>query len=956
MAQPPKKDNLFWNQLSASWSDLAERERARNQDPLNPNIVKQNNLPDNQSVRYKNNDAGKDFSWLWKSFDYNVAESNITLHEDIFKEADGPISFRVFKSDEGNLSVFDVPEDQIHNFSANIFSRQGSVANCRVNWSGDISVYVNGGLIDSSYENGFPNRDVALPLSSGYNTVSLFIRTKQQDQYFSINNKLGDFADDWLVPVYDNPLPPKNLEVQKTKPLNNSDSNVVVLNWDEPSDISAFGYKVERRGPFNTGLIPPVIIQAEVSGVYTSGAVPIVNSGIKLPVLYSISAVDSNGESLPSNKKLDYGEIVSGVALLTGYEVNTAGAALATGFTNYIVTQNTIAGEKLPAIQSIYVNNTENSVQLGWETDVSLNTTGYTVYRLSEGSQEGGTLSGYRLVGLDPDTKTYLDTGVAGTYTDTLSGLPPDQAQELVSIPTQPSFINNSYYLTWSGVTASDGGEVSYKVYRTFYSGFYESKSLVATTFETSYIDSGITVSGVDLLKGVPVRYKPIGSATRGVNRWEDTGLKNKGEYEYRVRSVNYTSNESAPSNEISVTAGDFDAPVTPSGMLISITSGFVTLTWQNGIEDDLAGTRVFQSGETDPGYTLIRETIETGITTFVGYGVQPHFALKNFNYTNNESDFTTGILTPEKSTIPVGGADFDALSGLFVPKVGDYDVWDNKTFYNQTFFHEGISLSGNGNISNTTGDDSINISPASGLTMGGGSADVVLNGGSTNLNINGGTQDLNITGGGGHVQILTGGDDLYIGAPGRQAQISGTLVHIRGIGGGTETVIIDNNGSSADVLFKASGSGKAIISGEAPNGIHLLGGSGVPGEGDINTQGDIIPLSASLDNLGSKTNPYATGFFEDIVAPLQTRIETSQYTIQYGDDVVLISGAGTTTVLLPSSPDEGAHYWIKNLSSTDAEVSGVTPLTLIDDAVVQHVPQYTTLHVVYRDPKWYLL
>ncbi len=630
---------------------------------INPTISRDTNTYLNQQANVDPSTASKDYSWSWRYFGYQDTISNLTLNNDVLKNSPSRIYFKEIYSDNGNLTVFDVLPNTLSVYSALIYKKYGSSTKFTLNWSGSLNIFVNSTSIITNDNAPFESQEVPFYLGSGWNSIDIFLYAKTPGQYFSINNTIGDFADDWGTPIFDAPDTPKNVSVTIDQNLNGKrDPHTNILRWDQTDPNTTFAYNLYRRGPYNSGLQPPVIDISSSSGYFVSGASGVRNpyllSGYPSPATYVVSARTSNGESLPSRHiKLTQDPYFSGT-VFSGTIQSLVGAGLATGFYEYALLTNSVAGSLISQAQPIFpVLGAGSGISFTWVTQPNILSYSlirsynsglwFNVNNINGYAFSGTPINAIEVANIGPTTSTYFDTGFAGTVKQFYFAKKENLNNIIFTNDT--AYINNSYKLSWAPSVTLETGLITYSVYRTFYSGNFEKNSLVTTTTGTTFIDSGYP----DPTLGKPTNFENLTQVDWGNTKYKDVGVIPSQYYDYRVASINYSLNEGFPSSFVSIRGGDEIPPNTPSGITITSFNGFVTLGWQNGIEPDLAGTNIYKSELSSGPYSIIGNTDGTTFSTFVGYSGSPYFKLSNFDTSENESSLSSafqgsGVLVAE--------------------------------------------------------------------------------------------------------------------------------------------------------------------------------------------------------------------------------------------------------------------------------------------------------------------
>ncbi len=612
---------------------------------LNPEMQKELSTTINKNPALPDNPATKDYNWTWKYFDFNPEINYPRLTSDIFNYSKGTKS-QVLVSENGNLSVQNVPPKTLNLFRANVFVRQSISTNLNFNWAESLLLNVNDSYIVSNIENSqFNSAFTPIFLNSGWSTIDIFIYSSSGNQNFTINNMLGSVIDVWGPPSINAINYPSGFGViVDTDAFGKKVPNTNVLTWEQSDSSYTLGYKAYRRGPYNSGSNPPVIINNLSSGYYISGFDGIRDSYGRYPdVYYTVTAENLNGETLGSTEiKLSKGVLVSGVSFFSGLaHTHVDGTLFQTLYTYDIFSRTSTSKYIEPLPQGrILVANTGNAVLLSWMSGTNL--AGYDIYRYSGLLTENNTYnSGLRIATLNNTTMSFLDSGIVGSM---VTGIIPIFNNNR-SIEGEPSiyYTNNSYDLRWSGIPTVSG-TTFYNIYRTFYSGIYGKNSYVTTTTGLRFIDSGIYESGlIAPTFGYPPQFQDIATINYGTSVFKDVGLVTNRAYNYYLTSFDYNYIESYPTPSITIMAGDPFAPNTPSGITVISLNGFATIGWQNGVEPDLEGTIIYGSDDNVNFSEFGRVIAPTdSFIDFIGYSGSTWFKLANFDTSNNVSPLST--------------------------------------------------------------------------------------------------------------------------------------------------------------------------------------------------------------------------------------------------------------------------------------------------------------------------
>lgn len=627
--------------------------------PINPYNQRATYIRSNLTPEIPDDPKIKNYSWELRKFDYDNSLEHPLLDRDVFKAAyPAEIDSSIIQTDNGNLTIFNVEPKKVYVFYANLFLNKSKTTRLNLFWADSLALILNDETIISNTAGlGYDNKFRDIYLTSGLNSIELFLYSYSGNINFTINNELGNIADGWFTPGFLYPITPTDIIIENDYNSNNKkDPNLNIIKWNQgsPTDLYrstiTLGHNVYRRGPYNSGL---VVSNPEVSGYYETGIFGL-RKTIGVKTYYSVSAENSNGESIstPSVEAIDPNTVL--VPSVSGYYFNTGVAVsdiLSGASFEYTLLART--KEKYWESNPFFVENIlDNTVNITY-------TTGYgydyiDVFRWSGGyDSTSGLYTPNNLDGTFQAYKIATITGIGnGLFVD--SGLPEVGYQSgipfyrrisaIFDIPIDT--IDNTYRITWTGLLTGSLNGGYYNVYKTNYSGVYTQKSLIGRTTDTSFIDSG------SIGPGKPIDYINVGSVDYS-KTFNDTVLTNR-TYDYKISSYNYSYVESPLSTGVTITAGDPLAPNTPSGVTITSFNGFVNIGWQNGVEPDLEGTIVYKSDD-DVLYNEIGRTTSNTFSTFIGYsGGYPYFKLANYDTSDNISPLTSayqgsGVFVAEK-------------------------------------------------------------------------------------------------------------------------------------------------------------------------------------------------------------------------------------------------------------------------------------------------------------------
>lgn len=160
---------------------------------------------------------------------------------------------------------------------------------------------------------------------------------------------------------------------------------------------------------------------------------------------------------------------------------------------------------------------------------------------------------------------------------------------------------------------------------------------------------------------------------------FSDTGLSESTTYYYVVSAVN-SAGESADSSQVSATTVGVP-PAAPAGLAASPADGLVALTWDAGIEDDLAGYNVYRSTVPAGGYVLQNGSLLTSpefADNAVVNGMTYYYAVTAVDTRANESGYSVRVsaVPNDGSTVQLSAVDFESWFGNWL-NVTDDDTHD---------------------------------------------------------------------------------------------------------------------------------------------------------------------------------------------------------------------------------------------------------------------------------------
>ncbi len=632
--------------------------------PLNPFNRSEINTTTNQGITNPNSPQIGNYNWSRDYFSFFPEKQFIRITDNILKYSSQPIKSQILQTTDGNLTYINVPKNQLNRFSANIYRIDGASTKLNIGWSESILVNLNNIYVTSNQEdNEYTSQYTEISLTSGWNRLDIYIYSSTDGENFTINSSLGEVSDQWGVPTISSPVPPSGLLVQNDySSAGTKDPNSNIITWDSANRSVVSEYKLYRRGPYNSGLVSPLLDGQNSSGYFISGAFGVLDDYRRYTdTYYLISAINSGGESLPSTEiHLKPSVSITGVFVLSGNMTANPGA-LNTGNYTYYVFPKSSTGEYVASdyvgAQRLAVSSSSGTFKLSW--NIPPGNYGFDIYRNPisfDDLEPNFGLSGYFITGVSSTEFQFLDSGSPGILITGIRSI--FNNNEFIQAEPRKYFPGNSYRLTWGGVQGAD----SYNVYRTFQSGLYDKNSFVYSVASTGYIDSGITPSQLSL----PVVYQNIANINYGINSYKDIGLIKNRTYTYSLSSVDYNSIEGDLSTGVFITAGDQVAPSTPSGISGTYFNGFSNIRWQNGVERDLVGTIIYQSGSNGLYNEISRISAPTNFANiFTSYSGVFNFKLANFDTSDNISTLSSFLSLTGTNTLQVGNIIASGLSAL---------------------------------------------------------------------------------------------------------------------------------------------------------------------------------------------------------------------------------------------------------------------------------------------------
>ena len=565
------------------------------------------------------------YQWLVVENIDPVTQTNLILTPDIFTVNGIKTKSFLMDASDGDIAITTLDSNSIYLLSCIITrSSNSTTAPIKITWNGDMSVYVNGSIVTINQS------QAQIPLIVGQNIIEIIISTGNSTA-FTTSGKLGKYADVWRTPSFNSANTPQNLNVRVDPNAAGSNTNINIVKWDMNADSYTLGYKIYRRGPYNylTTTNPSGISQS----ITTSG-----NLSLNTQYYYAISAYGNNGESLPylfTQSVITPKSYDPPIYNFNMAKWNATGS-LTTGVYYYGVSY--FAGTKETTLVATCSGRVvpQTSAILGWEfpTDslsgiYNFNPSGIRIYR-SQTYNFGASSLLTIITGIN--TLSYIDTGNVTT-----TGQP-------LTISTLFSGIGVN--LSWAPAIGDTSG---YYIYRSNINNYATSAFLTSvSSTQTSFFDSGYVTT-----TGVPTTFKQVSDVVHPTNRYDDIGVKYAQQYDYMVTSYNNLLIESPQSTQFNLIAGDIFPPNPPSGITLTTNLASINLSWQNGVEPDLAGTKIYYSPTLGGTYSQVGNTKSTSFAQYIGYSSTAYFKLANYDIAGNISTLT-GIFSGVTTTAPI--------------------------------------------------------------------------------------------------------------------------------------------------------------------------------------------------------------------------------------------------------------------------------------------------------------
>ncbi len=455
-----------------------------NYNGVNPNSLNDTSVGGAQQKKNQDSPIKKIYDWVWKYFEYTNADSDTILSQDILNASNSPIFTKNIVTLDGNIGALALKGNSIHIFKTTLFSAKGDQIKLDISWADNITIVLNDTQIIQN--NLDPMNQPYLQLTQGWNSLTIYLWTPNENQYFNLGAPLGTLTDDWgMGTEIIIPEPPIVITAE-----NNSESyhkkspigNVVA--WVKPQETSYKSAKIRRRGPYTNSLEIPTM-NLDSSSTFVQGAPGVTNdtfvgfSGVGpdgySDAYYSVSALYQNKETLISDSiKLTRGGVFSGVLGITAVSDTTDAGSLPNAVFTYVIAS--VKNSQYLTSQAyqlgVSVFNDGNSIDLNWSGVDNID--GYYILRYNDYLYDTqGLDSGLFIAEVDPSTTSFQDIGYAGVdfgpYVETPSSIVDGE---------KVAYADNSYEVIWNHNPS--GLDVQYKVYKTFYSGVYNEKSLVA--------------------------------------------------------------------------------------------------------------------------------------------------------------------------------------------------------------------------------------------------------------------------------------------------------------------------------------------------------------------------------------------------------------------------------------------------------------------------------------------
>lgn len=323
----------------------------------------------------------------------------------------------------------------------------------------------------------------------------------------------------------------------------------------------------------------------------------------------------------------------------------TSTSSTTTSRTSTVTTSTTTTTIRpiLLAPEGLQAQSNGSYVELTWLASASSNLSGYKVYRMGLGG------AGFELIATLGTDLSYQDSTVntGQTYLYSVKAYNSDQESDFslaamitfviidTMPPFAPTFLNavpdtTTVFLTWQANSETD--LAGYNIYRK--------------------------------AEDEPLFYKINGSLII-TNSYTDSLLASNKTYQYKVTAADTSSNESEPSNILSVktlAASDITAPAAPTGLTASGSEYQVNLSWDANSEADLHHYNLYRSTKAPDGietsyYRYSNILTNSYLDEDVSNGTTYYYQVTAVDNSGNES-----TKSAEMSATPVSSIDDNAV------------------------------------------------------------------------------------------------------------------------------------------------------------------------------------------------------------------------------------------------------------------------------------------------------
>jgi hypothetical protein len=135
--------------------------------------------------------------------------------------------------------------------------------------------------------------------------------------------------------------------------------------------------------------------------------------------------------------------------------------------------------------------------------------------------------------------------------------------------------------------------------------------------------------------------FERVATVARDEEHYIDAAVDVDESIVYRLTSVDEDEQESTPTSDVIGIPTDTIAPPPPTDVVITPTPGKgVVLTWNNALEDDLAGVRIYRSVQKGLLGTLIADTVtgQSAVDETAEIGIEYDYVLTSVDRHGNES------------------------------------------------------------------------------------------------------------------------------------------------------------------------------------------------------------------------------------------------------------------------------------------------------------------------------